>query len=69
VAVVSLKMLLESWGFKTENGHELSCICEECLAARRRREVEIRERIRDGKEPETLIEILVEARRKKKETT
>lgn len=60
-----MKALLEALGFPTKlpTGHDLGCMCEECHAYRRTRAEEIRERIRTGKEPQSLMEILVMRKR------
>jgi len=64
---MSILKILEAMGLptKTPTGHDLGCTCDECHAQRAARQEQIGERIRAGKKPETLMEMLAQRRRKK----
>jgi len=65
-ATVSILKILEAMGLptKTPTGHDLGCTCDECHAQRAARKEAIGERIRAGKEPGSLVEMLAQRRRK-----
>lgn len=48
-------------------GHELGCLCEGCHAWRQAREEALIERVRSGKPPESVAEILAEKKRKSRQ--
>jgi hypothetical protein len=59
---VSILKLLDAMGVPTTlpTGHELGCLCDECHAHRAARQEAIVERIRAGKKPETIMEMLAQ---------
>ena len=61
-----MKKLLKALGLPTEqpNGHELWCVCIECRETMTKERRAIQERIKNGDPPETLLEMLVAARRR-----
>ena len=59
---MSILKILGAMGLPTKlpNGHDLGCLCNECHALRAARQEAIGERIRAGKEPESMFEMLAQ---------
>lgn len=60
---------LEALGIPTKlpTGHDIGCTCEECHAWRRARDEAVAERIRAGKEPQTIAEAMAKVMKERKE--